>query len=107
MEGRCHQRTKAKTAPERLPSEAQLVFSFCTLKPQGGMGKHQRFYRSFPGSEQVIQGITVVITVILPGHSLPGGQRTCAWQVGDANNALSKSLNSQHLKVPLFYFIML
>lgn len=42
-----------------------LCILFCTLKPQGGMGKQSRFYRSFPGSEQVVKGNSVLLQSFL------------------------------------------
>ena len=47
-----------------------------TLKQQGRVGKQSRFYRSFPGSEQVVKGnreeqaIELLLQVILSQASL-------------------------------------
>lgn len=54
--------------------EVQFVSSFYTLKPQGGVGKQAKFYRSLSGSLQVAKGNMTQCLHYLPGqcHSVPG-----------------------------------
>lgn len=68
------QRCLLMDSSQRSSLEVQFVSSFYTLKPQGGVGKQAKFYRSLSGSLQVAKGNMTQCLHCLPGqcHSVPG-----------------------------------
>jgi hypothetical protein len=59
-ETRCHQRTEARTAPERLQSQVQLPFSVCALTPQS-----RAVFTGVYGRYQVAKGNNPLFQVFL------------------------------------------
>lgn len=76
VEERSHRWTKYRIAPEMPLTWVKLAFSLYIPKPQGGMHKQARFYRSLIGNWQPICWLRQqsVILDIVKHHSALGSK---------------------------------